>query len=520
MQRRCGWRPLFILSREAPNSLKRGAWNLTVVSPCPTVAWECFYRQAKDYRCKFRHSYHDSLLSTVQQWVGLGNRAPEIIKSVENRLWRVVIGLATTSSPLKDLVKDGLRDIQVIISKYHDGSQLEPHWFRAGWFRFIVLVYMAGRDRVILVDFNEARAPISSTLQREEEEESEEEGELLSTVEQSEESYDVMDLDSFATTASGHSPQPSVGLPHGYNSTSFSPPPPYVRQGTLAPSTTRYLPESAPIDPFFAGHTVVNQPSEHNLISTRVVSGGTDASLGEEEEPDKDEGLVNKHLANVTMEDEHAGDSSRDDNGMGEGKDEEMDVDAREEHDSNQDAPTEGEQSGLADVEVGVGPKNGHCDNPHVREEGECCGSMDVGIGGSGGNEHDSSQGVTDEGGRSSSMDMAMGASAEAEHSDNSQEKGTPESSPAKRLPSPADSKGIRSGEQRKNPTRAAKRKPMYKPSPAPPKPKPIPRIKPQSRAQTTLVERNYFEEIEFGGITSIVDMIDLTQDIVSHSSP
>jgi hypothetical protein len=60
--------------------------------------------------------------------------------------------------------------------------------------------------------------------------------------------------------------------------------------------------------------------------------------------------------------------------------------------------------------------------------------------------------------------------------------------------------------------------KTKLKPRPKP-KPKPEPEPKIQSRAQSAddVVERNYFEEIEFGGMSRLVDIIDLTQDMVSH---
>ena len=237
--------------------------------------------------------------------------------------------------------------------------------------------------------------------------------------------------------------------------------------------------------PFSVGQSSISQSSESEPILTRVVTGGAEC--------DEDETLVNKHLADVAMDDSHPDGSSRNAGSMGEGSDVDMEVDIGNEHDDNQDDSKEGEQSGLADVDMGA----------------------------STGSEHDDSQDIGEEGARSGSMDVDMGASAGNERDDNRRDGRTPESSPGKKLPPTPDCKGIRSSEKRKNPTRAAKTKKMQKPPPPPPRPKPKPRIKPKSGAEfIDLVERNYFEEIEFGDISRIVDMIDVTQDIVSHSSP
>lgn len=155
--------------------------------------------------------------------------------------------------------------------------------------------------------------------------------------------------------------------------------------------------------------------------------------------------------------------------------------------------------------------------------EGNMGQENDVDMGASGGNEHDDSQDAADEGEQSDSMDVDVGVAAEDEH-ENSPDEAT-ESSPSgkTKLLSLAQQKSIRSGEKRKNPTRAAKTKAKQEP-PLPsgrrkPKPRPTPNRAPKSRAQSNLV-RNYFEEIERGAISEIVEMIDLTHDIVSHSPP
>jgi hypothetical protein len=135
--------------------------------------------------------------------------------------------------------------------------------------------------------------------------------------------------------------------------------------------------------------------------------------------------------------------------------------------------------------------------------------------------------------GESGVVDSDVGMTEGSMHElDKAPNDATPESSPSK-IPSPSDSLSYEknspiAGEKRKNPTREAKTKKMDElPLPRPktklksrsrPKPKPKPGSKIQSRAQPVdAVERNYFEEIEFGGVSRLVDIIDLTQDMISH---
>ena len=150
---------------------------------------------------------------------------------------------------------------------------------------------------------------------------------------------------------------------------------------------------------------------------------------------------------------------------------------------------------------------------------------------------------VANRGEQSSAVDSDVGMAEGSMHEhDKAPNDATPESSPSK-TPSPSDSLSNEknhpiAGEKRKNPTREAKTKKMDElPLPPPktkstststsrprsrsrpkPKPKPKPESKIQSRAQSVdAVERNYFEEIEFGGVSRLVDIIDLTQDMVCH---
>jgi hypothetical protein len=71
----------------------------------------------------------------LQIWEALGNRRPALIKSAENRLWRALIDIASTPTPLRDILTVALQDIRgMVLSDFH-GCQ--PHWFRAGQFKSI-----------------------------------------------------------------------------------------------------------------------------------------------------------------------------------------------------------------------------------------------------------------------------------------------------------------------------------------------------------------------------------------------
>jgi hypothetical protein len=66
-------------------------------------------------------------------WEALGNRRPALIKAAENRLWGALIDIASTSSPLKEILAVALRDIREMVSADPD---CHPHWFRAGQSKF------------------------------------------------------------------------------------------------------------------------------------------------------------------------------------------------------------------------------------------------------------------------------------------------------------------------------------------------------------------------------------------------
>lgn len=68
------------------------------------------------------------LLSQV--WELLGNRQPALLKLAENRLWKAVIDIATTTTPLKITVTNALKDIQNMISSNAAVDGCHPHWFR------------------------------------------------------------------------------------------------------------------------------------------------------------------------------------------------------------------------------------------------------------------------------------------------------------------------------------------------------------------------------------------------------
>jgi outer membrane biosynthesis protein TonB len=141
---------------------------------------------------------------------------------------------------------------------------------------------------------------------------------------------------------------------------------------------------------------------------------------------------------------------------------------------------------------------------------------------------------VAKRGEQSGAVDVDMREGSINEH-DKATNEATPESFPSEKPPpsnvSLSNEKNSSiAGEKRKNPTREAKTKKTDElPLPPPktklksrsrprPKPKPQPESKIQPQAQPVhAVERNYFEEIEFGGISRLVDIVDLTQDMVSH---
>ena len=62
----------------------------------------------------------------------------------------------------------------------------------------------------------------------------------------------------------------------------------------------------------------------------------------------------------------------------------------------------------------------------------------------------------------------------------------------------------------------ASRKKVKSKEQPLKPAPKPAPGIKSNLHTDVGSIERSYFEEIEIGGTTRLVDMVDLTQDMVS----
>jgi len=63
-------------------------------------------------------------------WELLGNRQLSLVKLAENRLWKAVIDITTTTIPLKVTVGNALKDIQDLISSNAEGCH--PHWFRSG----------------------------------------------------------------------------------------------------------------------------------------------------------------------------------------------------------------------------------------------------------------------------------------------------------------------------------------------------------------------------------------------------
>ena len=242
-----------------------------------------------------------------------------------------------------------------------------------------------------------------------------------------------------------------------------------------------------------------------------LVHGGTGPAFEEEESDGEEGGLMNERMRE--RRDQCAGrcDLEKDMDPLARGC-------AGDEHDNNEDGAKEGRRSGSADVDMGVGAGNEHGTTQNVGEDGERPSSPDVDMGAGPGSEHGTTQNVGEDGERPSSADVDMGAGP-GKDDDNNQDGGSPKSNHRKKLPTVAR---IQSAEKRQNPTREAKSKRKHEPPPPPPRPrpKPIRRLKPKQQAQSiNLAQRNYFEEIELGGVSRMVDMIDLTQDIVSDLS-
>ncbi|KAF8224206.1 hypothetical protein L208DRAFT_1410695, partial [Tricholoma matsutake] len=111
---------------------------------------------------------------------------------------------------------------------------------------------------------------------------------------------------------------------------------------------------------------------------------------------------------------------------------------------------------------------------------------------------------------QSGAVDVDMREGSMNEH-DKAPNDATPESSPCK-MPSPSnDSLSTEkdspiTGEKRKNLDTRGKNKENRQIAPSTAKNKSV-----------DAVERNYFEEIKFGGVSRLVDIINLMQDMVSH---
>jgi hypothetical protein len=110
---------------------------------------------------------------SLQIWEALGNRHPELLKFAENRLWKALIEVATTTKELKDILGNALRDIQEIISDASERCQ--PHWFRAGQFDIDILILATSSDLFIHTGLIEQEVFLQTTPTgaiREEEEDS------------------------------------------------------------------------------------------------------------------------------------------------------------------------------------------------------------------------------------------------------------------------------------------------------------------------------------------------------------
>ena len=99
-------------------------------------------------------------------WEALRNRRPALIKSTEDRLWRALIDISSTPTPLSSILTVALGDIRGMIS--NDFLACQPHWFRAGQFKPVHFL-INGDNQFIDVGVYEAQeqspvAPPTATL--------------------------------------------------------------------------------------------------------------------------------------------------------------------------------------------------------------------------------------------------------------------------------------------------------------------------------------------------------------------
>jgi hypothetical protein len=204
-------------------------------------------------------------------------------------------------------------------------------------------------------------------------------------------------------------------------------------------------------------------------------------------------------------------------------------------HDSS--VSKEGGHTGLMDIDIDGGCTSGHdgtTEGGVASKDGEMDVDMDGGCKagslGCGGNVN---EGAAKEGEYLGPMDVDMDGSCGdgSLGCDKNVGQGAAKSGISEQ---PLPAKEPKGAEKRMNPPREAKEK-KDEPSHAKPRPQPKPKPKPKRKLKSEpelkprlkpvaesvqLIERNYFEEIEFGDSSRLVDMIDLTQDMVSCSLP
>jgi hypothetical protein len=199
----------------------------------------------------------------------------------------------------------------------------------------------------------------------------------------------------------------------------------------------------------------------------------------------------------------------------------------------------DGRPPGTMDFDMDGGCMNGSSGHDGTSEEGVANKGGDMDVDMDGGCANDSlgrggnmSEGAATEGEHPSPKDVDMdgGCSDASLGCDKSVGQGAAESGVGEQ---PLSTQENMAAEKRKNPPREAKGRKKDEPSPSMPRPRPKPKaksepkLKPESGlkhgtkplANARLIERNYFEEVEFGDTSRLVEMIDLTQDMVSGLS-
>jgi hypothetical protein len=432
----------------------------------------------------------------MQIWEALGNRRPPLIKFSENVLLEALFDIATTSTPLKEILSGALRRIREAISGDYDGCQ---HWFRAGQFKFNAAILAAGSNLFIYLGPTEQLGPanpvtVSRLLlhtapdgspQREEQEESDEED------------------DNRDGSAEGSLTSPSHPIPRTDSPRSL--PEPFITHPIPLPASA-FANDSTAIPPANSSLPLNEAPeavSSGQVNSTEREGGGQSegeklsvAGQGGSEimSTEKRQGLQghggNEDPSTASVREVIGANQHGEDRTMDVGRDNSGGPCGAACFDANQNG-----RSAISGCDQDV--EEHHSEDPGRADEKE---SVDQNM--------DVDQTSFGEVG---SANVVVGSSNTME-----KERGIRRSDRKRKTPPPPEREGMNRGKPKPTDKKKAKSK---KPSSPKPKPKPKPEPELKSNPHPNSVERSYFEEIEFGGISRLVDMIDLTQDMVSDLS-